>query len=138
MTEYSVFIKIRTVWPNTVYSQNLHCMFEYNIFLKFTLYVRVQCIFHINTTRLSVVHFHVKHYTIEYNVFVEYPLYIVSFEIMCIQLCHNLLHKLWQRGATVDTQFRDNLSWMRQKIQWWKFTVKLDLFDLIYWFWIKL
>ena len=46
-----------------------HCTFEYIVFPKFTLYDRVQCTFHINTTRLSIVHFHAKHYTTECNVF---------------------------------------------------------------------
>ena len=35
---------------------------------------------------------------------------IVSLEIVCILLCHNLSNKQRQRGATVDTQFRDDLS----------------------------
>ena len=83
MSEYSIFpqkstlyvriqyipSKIHTVCPNTLNSQNLHCTFEYIVFSKFTLCDRVQCIFHIYTTRLSVVHFHAKHYTTECNVF---------------------------------------------------------------------
>ena len=64
--------------------------------------------FHINTTQLSVVHFHAKHYTTQYNVFFVSVLGIVSLKIMCILFSRNLSSKLRQRGATLDTQFRDS------------------------------
>ena len=98
MTECSVFFQIRTVCPNTVY------------FSKFSLYDRVQYIFHINTTRLSIVHFQAIHYTTECNVFFVSTLCIVSLKIVYILFYHNLSSKQRQRGATVDTQFRD--SWV--------------------------
>ena len=109
--------KIYIVWPNSVYSiQNSHCMSEYCVFLKIYIicssalrsrnsYCVTECniSFHINTTWLSVVYFHTKHYMTEYNVFFESALYIVSLEIGCILLWHNLLSKQRQRGATIDT-----------------------------------
>ena len=64
--------------------------------------------FHINTTQLSVVHFHAKHYTTEYNVLFVSTLYIVSLEIVCTLVYRNLSSKQRQIGATVDTQFRDS------------------------------
>ena len=84
------------VHSSALHSQNLHCTTE--------------CIvsFHMNTTQLSVVHFHTKHYTIDYNVFFASVLYIVSLEIVCVLFSRNLSSKLRQRGVTVETQFRDN------------------------------
>ena len=63
------------VRSSALHSQNLHFLTECNVS------------FHINTTQLSVVHFHAKHYTTKYNVFFETALCIVSFEIVCILLC---------------------------------------------------
>ena len=77
-------------------------MLKIHIVRSSTMYL-----FHINTVQLSVVHFHGKHYTIDYNVFFVYVLCIVSLEIVCILFSRNLSSKLRQRGATVDTQFRD-------------------------------
>ena len=84
------------VCSNALHSQNPHCVTECNVS------------FHINTTQLSVVHFHAKHYTNEYNVFFLSVLCIVSLKIVCIQFSHNLSSKLRKIGATVDTQFRDS------------------------------
>ena len=84
------------VRSNALHSQNPYCATECNV------------TFHINTTQLSVVHFHAKYYTIEYNVFFVSVLCIVSLEIVCILFSRNLSSKLRQRGATVDTQFRDS------------------------------
>ena len=116
MTEYSVFF------------QNLHCMFEYSVFLKICI-VRSSALrsrnshcvtecnisFHINTTQLSVVHFYAKHYTTEYNVFFVSALYIVSLKIICILIYRNLSSKQRQRETTVDTQFQDGWVSMRQR-----------------------
>ena len=84
------------VRSSALHSQNLHCATECNVSL------------HINTTQLSVEHFHTKHYTNEYNVFLLSVLFIVSLEIVCILFSCNLSSKLRQRGATVDTQFWDS------------------------------
>ena len=84
------------VCSNAFHSQNPHCVTECNVS------------FHINTTQLSVVHFHAKHYTTEYNVFLVFVLSIVSLEIVCILFSRNLSSKVRLRGATVDTQFRDS------------------------------
>ena len=91
------------VRSSALHSQNSLCPTECNVS------------FHINTTQLSVEHFHAKHYMTEYNVFFESALCIVCFEIVCILLCHNLLSKQRQRGATVDTQFWDSWVSMRQR-----------------------
>ena len=66
---------------SALHSENLQCVTECNVS------------FHINTTQLSVVHFHAKQYTTEYNVFFVSVLCIVSLEIVCTLLCHNLLSK---------------------------------------------
>ena len=84
------------VRSSALHSQNSYCVTECNVS------------FHINTTQLSVVHFHAKHYTTEYNVFFVSVLSIVSLEIMCILFSRNFSSKLRQWGATVDTQFRDS------------------------------
>ena len=84
------------VRSSALHFQNSHCATECNVS------------FHINTTQLSVEHFHAKHYTIEYNAFLLSVLCIVSLEIVCILFSRNLSSKLRQRGATVDTQFRDS------------------------------
>ena len=81
---------------SALHSENLQCATECNVS------------FHINTTQLSVVHFHAKHYTTECNVFFVSVLSIVSLEIVCILVSRNLSSKVRQRGATVDTQFRDS------------------------------
>ena len=84
------------VRSSALHSHNLHCATECN------------ASFHINNTQLSVVHFHAKHYMTECNVFFVSVLCIVSLEIVCILFSHNLSSKLRERGATVDTQFRDS------------------------------
>ena len=83
------------VRSSAFYSQNPYCAIKCNVS------------FHINTTQLSVVQFHAIHYSTEYNVFFVSVLCVVSLEIVCIMLSRNLSSKLRQRGATVDTQFRD-------------------------------
>ena len=84
------------VRSSALHSQNSHCATECNVS------------FHINTTQLSVEHFHAKHYTNEYNVFLLSVLCIVSLEIVCVLFSCNFSSKLRQRGATVDTQFWDS------------------------------
>ena len=84
------------VRSSAFHSQYPHCTTECNLS------------FHINTTQLSVVQFHAKHYTTEYNVFFVSVLCIVYLEIVCILFSRNFSSKLRQRGATVDTQFRDS------------------------------
>ena len=84
------------VRSSALHSQNLHCATECNVSL------------HINTTQLSVEHFHAKHYKNEYNVFLLSVLFIVSLEIVYILFSCNFSSKLRQRVATVDTQFRDS------------------------------
>ena len=83
------------VCSNALHSQNPYCVTECNVSL------------HINTTQLSVEHFHAKHYTNEDNVFLLSVLFIVSLEIVCILFSRNLSSKLRQRRAIVDTQFWD-------------------------------
>ena len=84
------------VRSSALHSQNLHCATECNV----SLYIK--------TMQLSVEHFHAKHYTNDYNVFLLSILFIVSLEIVCILFSYNMSSKLRQRGATVDTQFRDS------------------------------
>ena len=84
------------VRSSAFYSQNPYCATKCNVSL------------HSNTTQLSIEHFHAKHYTNEYNVFLLSVLCIVSLEIVCVLFSRNLSSKLRQRGATVDTQFRDS------------------------------
>ena len=69
------------VCSSVLHSENSHRATECNVS------------FHINTTQLSVVHFHAKHYTTEYNVFFISTLCIVSLEIMCTLLYRNLSSK---------------------------------------------
>ena len=90
--------------------KRVHCIVRSSAFYSQNPYCAIECnvSFHINTTQLSVEHFHAKHYTNEYNVFLLSVLCIVSLEIMCILFSRNLSSKLRQSGATVDIQFRDS------------------------------
>ena len=83
-------------------------------FQKFPLYVRVQYIISYQYYAISVLHFHAKHYMTKYNVSVK-STNVKHLEIVCILLCHNLSSKHRQRGATLDTQFRDSWMSMRQR-----------------------
>ena len=88
LIEDSVFFKFRILCLSAMYPFISTLHIKCSAFLCWTLYDRVECLCQV---------------------------YIVSLDIVCILLSLNLSSKQWQRGATIDTQFRD--SWMSMRLR---------------------